>query len=140
MRLKEICPAIRADVIKRVQDEWKLARRVQRINFPVAGRFTVSGYDIGFYPKEKVESHKLALAVGDVFGVKKWKKVFSEWGGEWCYRATVKMNGRVKEDISLRISDAPNPKGCQIVEKTSLITKYESVCEGEVNGNRHVQR
>lgn len=131
MRLKEICPAIRADVIKRVQDEWRLARRVQRINFPVAGRFSITGYAVYFYPEKKTEAHKLALAVGKRFGVKKWKKTFSEWGGDWSYKADVKMNGNIKHEIALNVDNATSSKGCRIVEKTSLVTKYESICNGE---------
>lgn len=133
MRLREICPSIRADVLKRWRAEWSLARKIQQVNFPVAGRFTVGSYCATFYPAKKTEARKLTLAVGKVFGVTKWEKGFSEWGGNYRYEAAVKMDGKINHEVELAISDAPQPKGCKIVEKTDLITKYESICNGEKN-------
>lgn len=138
MQLKEICPTVRASVLKKLRAEWSLARKIQQMSFPVAGRFTVGSYYATFYPTQKKESRKLALVVGKAFGVTKWKKKLSEYSGEYRYNATVKVDGKINHDVELAVSGAPTPRGCEIVEKTSWVTKYKSICEGEVNGKGNV--
>lgn len=131
MRLKEICPAVRADVLKRLRAEWSLARKVQRMQSPVAGKFVVNGSSVTFYPEYKVNSRKLAFIVGKLFGVDGWKRVFSEWDGSWSYKTTTQPRGKFNHEVYLTVSDAPQPKGCRVVEHTVLRTEYKSICNEE---------